>query len=78
MRLTLKKEINLIFNNNDVEVKAMFETKRKFVVLEYFKKGKLFYISQITMPNCKVGSEFIKSLDSRIALDIINFNYEII
>ena len=78
MRLTKKKEIKLIFNNNDVEVVAMFNTKRKFVVLEYFKKGRLFYISEISMPNCKIGSEFIKTFDSIIALDIINFNYEII
>jgi hypothetical protein len=56
----------------------MFHTDRKFVELEYFKKGRLFYISQITMPSFKIGSEFIKTFDSIIALDIINFNYNII
>jgi hypothetical protein len=57
---------------------ALFDTKRKFVELEYFKKGRLFYISQIIMPNLKIGSEFIKNFDSITALDIINFNYNII
>lgn len=78
MRLTQKKEIKLIFNQNDVNVIAVFDTKRKFVNLEYFKKGRLFYISQIIMPNYKIGKEFIKTFDSIIALDIINFNYNII
>ena len=78
MRLTKKKEIKLIFNQNDVDVVAVFDSKRNFVNLEYFKKGRLFYISQIIMPNYKIGSEFIKTFDSLIALDIINFNYEII
>lgn len=78
MRLIKKKEIKLIFNQNDVDVVAMFHTDRKFVELEYFKKGRLFYISQITMPSFKIGSEFIKTFDSIIALDIINFNYNII
>ena len=78
MRLTKKKEIKLIFNQNDINVIALFDTKRKFVELEYFKKGRLFYISQIIMPNLKIGSEFIKNFDSIAALDIINFNYNII
>lgn len=78
MRLTQKKEIKLIFNQNDVDVIAVFDTKRKFVNLEYFKKGRLFYISQIIMPNYKIGKDFIKTFDSIIALDIINFNYNII
>jgi hypothetical protein len=78
MRLTQKKEIKVIFNQNDVDVVAIFDVKRKFVNLEYFKKGRMFYISQITMPSSKIGSEFIKKFDSIIALDIINFNYEII
>lgn len=78
MRLKQKKEIKLIFNQNDVDVIAVFDTKRKFVELEYFKKGRLFYISQIIMPNLKIGSDFIKNFDSIIALDIINFNYNII
>ena len=74
MRLTKKKEIKLIFNQNDINVIALFVTKRKFVELEYFNKGRLFYISQIIMPNLKIGSEFIKNFDSIAALDIINFN----
>jgi len=78
MRLIKKKEIKLIFNQNDINVIALFDTKRKFVELEYFKKGRLFYISQIIMPNLKIGSEFIKNFDSIVALDIINFNYNII
>ena len=78
MSLTQKKEIKLIFNQNDVDVIAVFDTKRKFVELEYFKKGRLFYISQIIMPNLKIGSDFIKNFDSIAALDIINFNYNII
>jgi hypothetical protein len=78
MRLIKKKEIKLIFNQNDINVIALFDTKRKFVELEYFKKGRLFYISQIIMPNLKIGSEFIKNFDSIAALDIINFNYNII
>jgi hypothetical protein len=78
MRLIKKKEIKLIFNQNDINVIALFDTKRKFVELEYFKKGRLFYISQIIMPNLKIGSEFIKNFDSITALDIINFNYNII
>jgi hypothetical protein len=78
MRLIKKKEIKLIFNQNDINVVALFDTKRKFVELEYFKKGRLFYISQIIMPNLKIGSEFIKNFDSIAALDIINFNYNII
>ena len=78
MRLTQKKEIKLIFNQNDVDVVAVFDSKRNFVNLEYFKKGRLFYISQIIMPNYKIGKEFIKTFDSIIALDIINFNYNII
>ena len=78
MGLIKKKEIKLIFNQNDVNVIALFDTKRKFVELEYFKKGRLFYISQIIMPNLKIGSDFIKNFDSIAALDIINFNYNII
>jgi hypothetical protein len=78
MRLIKKKEIKLIFNQNDINVIAVFDTKRKFVNLEYFKKGKLFYISQIIMPNTKIGKDFINNFDSVTALDIINFNYNII
>jgi hypothetical protein len=78
MGLINKKEIKLVFNLNEINVIAVFDTKRKFVNLEYFKKGRLFYISQIIMPNSKIGKEFIKTFDSIIALDIINFNYEII
>jgi hypothetical protein len=78
MRLTQKKEIKIVFNLNEINVIAVFDTKRKFVNLEYFKKGRLFYISQIIMPNSKIGKEFIKTFDSIIALDIINFNYNII
>ena len=78
MKIETQKEIQLIFNNNDVDVVANFERKRKFIVLEYFRRGKKFYQSQISMPNNKVGLEFIKNLDSKIALDIINFNYELI
>jgi hypothetical protein len=78
MGLINKKEIKLFFNLNEINVIAVFDTKRKFVNLEYFKKGRLFYISQIIMPNSKIGKEFIKTFDSIIALDIINFNYNII
>jgi len=78
MRLIKKKEIKVIFNQNDINVIAVFDTKRKFVNLEYFKKGKLFYISQIIMPNTKIGKDFINNFDSVTALDIINFNYNII
>jgi hypothetical protein len=78
MRLIKKKEIKVIFNQNDINVIAVFDTKRKFVNLEYFKKGKLFYISQIIMPNSKIGKDFINNFDSVTALDIINFNYNII
>jgi hypothetical protein len=78
MGLINKKEIKLVFNLNEINVIAVFDTKRKFVNLEYFKKGRLFYISQIIMPNSKIGKEFIKTFDSIIALDIINFNYNII
>ena len=78
MRLIKKKEIKVIFNQNDINVIAVFDTKRKFVNLEYFKKGKLFYISQIIMPNSKIGKDFINKFDSVTALDIINFNYNII
>ena len=78
MKLQTQKEIQLVFNNNNVEVVATFEIKRKFIILEYFRKGKMFYQSQISMPNNKIGSEFIKELDSTIALDIIKFNYELI
>jgi hypothetical protein len=78
MGLINKKEIKIVFNLNEINVIAVFDTKRKFVNLEYFKKGRMFYISQITMLNSKIGSEFIKKFDSIIALDIINFNYEII
>lgn len=78
MKLQTQKEIQLVFNNNNVEVVATFEIKRKFIILEYFRKGKMFYQSQISMPNNKIGSEFIKELDSIIALDIIKFNYELI
>jgi hypothetical protein len=78
MRLIKKKEIKVIFNQNDVDVVAILDIKRKFVNLEYFKKGRMFYISQIIMPNIKIGSDFIKNFDSVTALDIINFNYNII
>jgi hypothetical protein len=78
MKTLTQKQIQLVFNNNEVDVIATFELKRKLIVLDYFRKGKMFFESQITMPNNKVGSEFIKELDSKIALDIIKFNYEII
>jgi hypothetical protein len=78
MKILTQKQIQVVFNNNEVEVVATFELKRKLIVLDYFRKGKMFYESQITMPNNKVGSEFIKTLDSKIALDIIKFNYELI
>jgi hypothetical protein len=78
MKTLTQKQIQLVFNNNEVDVIATFEIKRKLIVLDYFRKGKMFFESQITMPNNKVGSEFIKGLDSKIALDIIKYNYEII
>jgi hypothetical protein len=78
MKTLTQKQIQLVFNNNEVDVIATFELKRKLIVLDYFRKGKMFFESQIMMPNNKVGSEFIKGLDSKTALDIIKYNYEII
>ena len=78
MKKETQKQIQLIFNNNDVEVIASFEIKRKLVVLDYFRNGKMFFESQISMPTKKIGSKFIKGLDSKMVLSIIKFNYEII
>ena len=78
MSASKKKELKLTLNNCEVDVIAFFETKKKFIFVDYLKKGKVIYTSEILIQSCKHGYSFIKQFDCCIALEIIKFNYEII
>ena len=64
------KELLINIGGVDIKVIAQHYKAKKFVLVQYLRKNRLFFASQIRIDTNNVGKDFINNFDIVMAKDI--------
>jgi hypothetical protein len=64
------KELLINIGGVDIKVIAQLYKSKKFVLVQYLRKNRLFFASQIRTDTTNIGIDFINNFDILMAKDI--------